>query len=157
MNSQQSKVITGVGSGLWDKSKSCGQCLEIENKSVVIIGDYCPPPCTPYQLDLNQYTSSILNPKEFKPKNYINLRARRILCEWSREPELYLDKGSSEYNWYIIPLYVKQPFKSLTLFEQEAYHDLYGRWVFSFKKKFPKRQSTYLILIDKLFYLKINF
>ena len=45
MNSQYSKYITGVGSALWESSKSCGQCLEVKNNDktvIVVIGDYCP-------------------------------------------------------------------------------------------------------------------
>ena len=157
MNSKTSKLITGVGSRLWKGSTECGRCLELEDKVKVIIGDYCPPPCTPMQLDLNQYSSSLLNPKEFKPKNYKVLRARKILCEWGREEEIYLDKGSSVYNWYMIPLYVKKPFKSLKVLGQEAYHDLYGRWVIGFKKVYPQLNMTYMVQVDDMKFIKLIF
>ena len=63
MNSGLNKYVTGVGVKLWDSSEACGQCLEVinGNKSViVVIADYCPPPCTPMQLDLNPYASAAL-------------------------------------------------------------------------------------------------
>jgi len=152
MSSGDNPLVVGVGKALWDSSKTCGQCLEVMNGNksiVVVIADYCPPPCTPMQLDLNPKASAKLNLQKNLPVNHANLLARKVPCNWGRDMVLYLDKGSSVYNWYIIPLYISKPLKSLQVLGHDAYHDNYGRWVVAFKTKFPKCNTVVDVKVDK--------
>jgi len=150
MSSGDSPYVTGVGSALWNSSRSCGQCLEVESwytKIPVVIADYCPPPCTPHQLDLSPAASAKLNPSK-KPINYQQLKIRKAECKWQRYKEIfYLDKGSSQYTWYIIPLFIKEPFTFLKIHKSLAYHDKYGRWVVPFNKTHPAPPCDRCLLI----------
>lgn len=117
---------------------SCGQCLEVSraNRSVVIVvADYCPE-CSPKQLDINDMASSKLSTRN-RPENYVDLQVKKVVCNWHAKRQYYLDKGSSVYNWYIIPLFLERPLKSLSVLNQSAIHDKYGRWVIGFRDKFP--------------------
>lgn len=151
MNSGYNEYVTGVGVNLWEGSKACGQCLQVVNgvKSInVVIADYCPPPCTPHQLDLNPIASQALNLKFSKPSNYIGLKVRKVKCNWLPELTFYLDKGSSVYNWYMIPLFQVEPLKSVTVLGHVGVHDLYGRWVIAFKTKFPTCGDEVLVAVN---------
>lgn len=160
MNSGFNRFVVGVGGKLWKGSETCGQCLEIKSQYrviLVVIADYCPPPCTPMQLDLNPMASAALSVSKTQPRNHYNLTARKVDCHWGIEMSFYLDKGSSVYNWYMIPLYIKRPLKSVKVLGQYAYHDLYGRWVIGFKKKFPLLGSRVEILVDEVKKVFIQF
>ena len=151
MNSGFNRYVVGVGKNLWRQSQSCGQCLEVTNQLktiIVVIADYCPPPCTPMQLDLNQEASAALNPHRSQPRNHFDLQVRLVECQWPQNLTFHLDKGSSVYNWYMIPLYVKQPLKSVMVRGQQATHDLYGRWVIGFKHKFPVCNKSIEVMVN---------
>lgn len=132
------RYLTGVGSWWWKDSYVCGQCLEIRRFSknvVVVVGDYCPE-CTPMQLDLIDIASRKLSFHN-KPENYDDIKVRKVSCDWPHKRQYYLDKGSSVYNWYIIPLFLERPLISLRAMNHSGYHDKYGRWVVAFKTLFP--------------------
>lgn len=131
-------LITGVGSWWWEESRQCHQCLKLTNKlnnlsTTVMIADYCPE-CTPRQLDLNDRASAKLSSRK-RPENYYNLSAKLIPCSPKFPTQLFLDKGSSNFNWYIIPLHISTPFLNMSTQDKKAYHDRYGRWVFHWPKK----------------------
>jgi hypothetical protein len=80
---------------------------------------------------MNDHASKVLNDGK-KPKNYRSLKVEFIECNWQRGPVMYEDKGSSKWNKYIIPLFVKKPYNSFKYMNKTAYHDKYGRWVIHF-------------------------
>jgi hypothetical protein len=157
----ENPYVTGVGSALWKGSWSCGQCLLVSYKNrskVVVITDYCPPPCSPNQLDLDPETSAYLaNSKT--PRNYKHreLTVRKVGCKWGKKPWLYLHKDSSIYVWYIIPLFFETPPFELSVLNIKASHDLYGRFVVSFSKTKPRCNTTYKILVNRKNTLFLNF
>lgn len=127
MSSGHSRYLTGVGQWWWDESRACGQCLLINDRVLVVIADYCPN-CSPKQLDLNDQASASLNTRE-RPMNYNHLRVRKVACDWRHKAGVWKDVGSDRRVWYLIPLYLPQPLKSLKVGNTQAYHDKYGRWV----------------------------
>jgi hypothetical protein len=139
--------LTGAGSWWWRNSSACGQCLEVKRGDaavILVIADYCPE-CTPKQLDMNNYASEILNNNN-RARNYLDLKVRRVSCDWGGAAinvnrYYYLDKGSSIFNWYVIPLYLERPLTSLRVYDTDAYHDKYGRWVLAFKKYKPPTEG----------------
>jgi hypothetical protein len=152
MNSGFNQYVVGVGKTLWRGSTACGQCLQVMNQDKlieVVIADYCPPPCTPKQLDLNPAASAALNPHKSMPKNYYDLKVRKVQCHWKHNMTFHLDKGSSVYNWYLIPLYIQKPLENVVVLKHNAVHDLYGRWVVSFKTQFPKCNSVIPIFSNR--------
>lgn len=127
------EYLTGVGRWWWDGSKECGRCLLINKTVVVAIADYCPE-CTPRQLDLNDKASKKLSRRN-RPENYRDLHVKIVDCKWKgKVAGVWLDKGSNVYNWYVIPLYLRQPLARVRVGFINAVHDRYGRWVVSFKR-----------------------
>ncbi len=160
MNSAYNPHVVGVGKGLWRSSEACGQCLEVKNQYKVVrvvVADYCPPPCTPKQLDLNPKASAELNLHHTSPRNHFDLQVREVDCDWGHDLTFYLDKGSSVYNWYMIPLFLKTPLKTVMVLGHVATHDLYGRWVIAFKRMFPKCGVYIEVLVDMKYRVKIKF
>ena len=149
MHAGDNQYLVGVGDWWWDNSDTCGQCLIVKNgnRTVnLVIADYCPE-CSPKQLDINQYASAALSPRE-RPQNFRNLTVYKGDCVWeTRQPRIFLDQGSSMYNWYMIPLYFPRPALSVEVLGQKAYHDNYGRWVIGFKNVYPRAGYIHTVFI----------
>lgn len=168
--------LVGVGAFFFDSSKACGQCLLILNPKtkkyiVSVITDYCPPPCSSRQLDIQVAGSAFLasgnsfNSVPYKggPENYSNLQVWKVECDWKNHLlEYYFDTGSSRFHFYLILLYASVPptrveiykvdnsflGKSIIAINTKITHDTYGRWVISFPDG-NAYKSTYAI---KLYY-----
>lgn len=152
--------LVGVGSYFWNNSVACGQCLHVTNPAngnsvVVVVTDYCPPPCSSRQLDLQASSSAFLAsgtstnsiPYKGGPQNYASLQVRRVECDWKGEPLMYwFSTGSSAYSWYIIIAFQTIPVIDIKVEKLDltdptkvigagynAHHDKYGRWAISFK------------------------
>ncbi|KAI3648574.1 hypothetical protein MP228_006428 [Amoeboaphelidium protococcarum] len=146
------EYLVGVGSGFWDNSNSCGQCLLVYNpknrRSVVsVITDYCPA-CARFQLDIHVAASAFLaggyphNSVPYKggPENFEHLQVKRVECDWKGEKLSYFfDTGSNRFNWYVIISFLTVPAQKIVAENQKTRekitgkHDKYGRWVFSWK------------------------
>ena len=139
--------VAGVGRHWWANSKSCGQCIKITNthnnkSGLAIIADYCPE-CTPRQLDLGDKVSRKLSSHD-KPENYgAWLKVENVECDWqpAQQPTFAVHKDSSAWHWYVIPQFLSAPLKSITIENQQASHDNYGRWVWAWRA--PKPAKTY--------------
>lgn len=138
----ESVYLTGVGSYWWRDSRECGRCLLVNSGAKyvsLVVSDYCPE-CSPRQLDINDNAVRLLSSKG-QLQNFQKLTVMKVKCHWQDKPYFYLDKGSSVYNWYLIPLNFPQPLVRVTVLEQEAQHDKYGRWAIGFKGKFPTKET----------------
>lgn len=147
--------LVGVGEALWNGSRSCGQCLSVtypktKREVVMMITDYCPPPCTRHQLDMHASGTSFLasglshHPVPYRggPENLMPLLVKPVVCYWNNEPlQYYWDRGSSRFHWYLIVFGSQEPIEVMRAdrwdlgrnqvipVRKKISHDLYGRWV----------------------------
>lgn len=133
MDSLTSPYIIGVGAWWWRKSVACGQCLLLRagnRVAVGVVGDYCPPPCTPRQLDLNPALSKALSPTN-RTQNYATLEVAYVPCGYKPnvDPYLHMHRDSNPWVMYIQVLFTKHPVLEFSFGGVPGYHDAFGRWV----------------------------
>ena len=157
--------LVGVGKNLFADSMNCGQCLLVYNpvkrRAVVsVITDYCPPPCSGNQLDIQSTAAAFLAggsplnsiPYRGGPENFKSLLAWPVECDWKgQELGYYFDTGSSRFHWYLIMIFEVLPVVEMQVskldaqgnivYTRPALHDKYGRWVVEFSGK--GGQGTY--------------